>query len=232
MFLLPLTVLPLRKCYTSSSDQEAQGYGSYGNDAGYDLTWNIDQYLYAANSGVGPEDPSFSKTGGIIYLIIVHSGSIKIGDKKDMYDAKFHFDMNVDDDKPIKPALMLPESGTGVKSGDEDYEYAIDFSETLQMIADEGSNKLSFQAAFKETFVSIGSTQKAAIGAQNMSFTIEGSHFPAGAKYDIHALSVFQAHELSLFPAAFSFTSEAKWGPHGEGGGGGGIITIDPEFKK
>ncbi|KAL0957895.1 hypothetical protein HGRIS_000076 [Hohenbuehelia grisea] len=80
----------------------------------------MQQYTYAVNNSVLPTDPSFKESGGEIYVIFVHGGSVTFSPNCDPLPMTIRFGVSsesflADPDAALASA-QLPESDSGVQT--------------------------------------------------------------------------------------------------------------------
>ncbi|KAJ8507053.1 hypothetical protein ONZ45_g10544 [Pleurotus djamor] len=111
------------------------------------LTWNIDAYVYAVNAHPGSD---FTGRGGLIYVVLVHSGSAATGQ---MVGAGTEYRYNVTMKSPPSGAAALkqfPPSNSGIINGDNT-NYTISFAQDMQMFKNGGNELFTFQSQYEDS---------------------------------------------------------------------------------
>ncbi len=77
-----------------------------------ELTWNVDLYKYV--TGAKPSDPEFSKNGGMVYIVMVHSGTAN--NQNNARLNKYGYRVIVP--STLNTVLHYPATGSGTKDGE------------------------------------------------------------------------------------------------------------------
>ncbi|KAL0955268.1 hypothetical protein HGRIS_004158 [Hohenbuehelia grisea] len=199
----------------------------------YDITWRVDQYAYAVNGN--PFDNNFVDNNGRIYVVLVHSGSVRMGGSIDGLKLKFTVSGqgSTSGNDRIAPYIQLPLSNSAVTSGEYN-NYEIDYSEKMQVLKNQASEYETFDAAYHETFARHFLKSSGWVGASDTGFEIVDEYnakgvrlllcpdrptllaslltwcniksFDALSTHEIHGLSIFRSRTLSAWPCKFDFT--------------------------
>ncbi|KDQ25879.1 hypothetical protein PLEOSDRAFT_1090179 [Pleurotus ostreatus PC15] len=177
------------------------------------VTWNIDAYTYAAGA-VAPTDPTFSAKGGSIYIVMVHSGFVKIYDtyNQDTWDRMF---LEVyPSNSNLVAMTQLPTTGSGNQVGDN-YNYSIDYGQSMQMLKNRGNEAFLFTAKYQQGFSRILSRQTG-VTSDLVHFGIDrAGHSEEHRITEICGLSLFTHKNPSQFPVTpgwkFDINGDNHW---------------------
>ncbi|KAJ8456824.1 hypothetical protein ONZ45_g18566 [Pleurotus djamor] len=193
--------------------------------------WNI--YVYV--SSASPDDPDFTSRGGLVTILIAHSGGYQTNG---VVPQGFQFLNQVVPSTPPSYMRQFPEEGEllpdptpsdpgdwGVGVIDKRRKYQISYRESLPMFKNGGNDVFVFDASCEDECIRHNSTQKAeyvnsALSDVTLTLDTFGSVF-----LPIFGLSVFRYSDVKVFPVTFDFkTGYGEWlGPES--------VTIDLDFE-
>ncbi|KAF9493211.1 hypothetical protein BDN71DRAFT_1508794 [Pleurotus eryngii] len=161
------------------------------------VSWSADIYTYGTG-GVDPKDPNFAADGGLLYIIMVHRASVQI-----------YSDYSAD----------LPSTGSESISGDN-YNYSINFEQSMQMLQNGGNEQLLFDAKYQQSFSPVQAKQ-----SSSTSNCIQFRLNTTGSANDhrnteISALSMFTHKNPSQFTVNPGFSFDINGHEHWAIGGG------------
>ncbi|KAJ8519299.1 hypothetical protein ONZ45_g3762 [Pleurotus djamor] len=156
------------------------------------LTWRIDAFVYAVNA---KPDSEFSKNGGAVYIVLVHSGS---GEAGQLTSKGLEYTFNVKlVSRNGSVVKHLPTSNSGVYNRPF-WNYAIAFNHAMQMFMNAGNETFTFDASFEDG-IDIKEGQQS--GELQKTDAVEWSvrydtTIKSKTKFPVSALSLFKVDSL------------------------------------
>ncbi|KAL0947407.1 hypothetical protein HGRIS_013520 [Hohenbuehelia grisea] len=201
-------------CFTTNSANN----GSVNPDRfDYTLTWDVTMYKYAVNGD--PTSPNFVSNNGEIYVIMVHRGAIECRDT--IPGMRFRFSIGPrpvgGNSRPVIPLTQLPRTGSGTRD-DKSMNYDINYSQTFDMLNNNGNSQIAFDARYFESFNRIETIQTGRVPATTVEFGIEAdtaaevTTIPPYKVHPIHGLSIFTNQQPATWPVTFNFVHDS-WSP-------------------
>ncbi|KAF4571680.1 hypothetical protein EYR36_009023 [Pleurotus pulmonarius] len=203
----PGTVYYSLRTYSLMNNQKMGASEKFGR-----VTWHIDAYTYASGA-VSPADPDFASKGGMIYIVMIHRGSVTIDDDfdADVWD-RMTFQISLRQSN-LTPLLHLPSTGSETPSGDNN-NYTINYGQEMQLLANQGNEAISFEAKYQEDFSRVLATQTGST-AGDIHFgiyTIDESS--KHRTTDLFGLTVLTHSDPSQFPLSPGFNFDIDGDEH------------------
>ncbi|KAF4563755.1 hypothetical protein EYR36_002996 [Pleurotus pulmonarius] len=182
------------------------------------VSWSADIYTYGTG-GVDPKDPNFAADGGLLYIIMVHRANVQIYSNysPDVWNT-MTFSISLENSN-LTPISQLPSTGSESVAGDN-YNYSIDFEQSMQMLQNGGNEPLLFDAKYQQSFSLIKAKQSSSIsnGIQFKLNTTGSSNDHRNT--EIFALSMFTHKNPSQFAVSPGFSFDINGHEHWAIGGG------------
>ncbi|KAJ8456822.1 hypothetical protein ONZ45_g18565 [Pleurotus djamor] len=186
--------------------------------------WSAEIYVYV--SSASPDDPGFTAKGGLVTIIVVHSGNFQTTDTVKL-GLKF---LNKIYPSTV-PMFMqhYPEEWNGEVIGDisdERRKYTVSYKEDLQMLKNGGNETFTFTASYETDYQRHNTSQGSDSTRFLLSYVTTTTQIDKDIIVPIHGLSVLRFDDNNAFPLTLDFsTGYGAWvGPKS--------VTIDLDFSK
>ncbi|KAJ8502790.1 hypothetical protein ONZ45_g11428 [Pleurotus djamor] len=159
------------------------------------LTWRVNAYIYVVNAKPGD---SFQQDGGVIYVVLVHTGSAAAKDGS----LEYRYDVAMKSPPSGSAAVkQLPPSNSGTKNGDI-MSYALSFAKDMQMFKSGGNEGITFPAQYEDSIAFFKGRQSGLVNG------------PSAIQWAVTFVDDLALEESSSFPfsalSLLSFPSTGK----------------------
>ncbi|KAF4579911.1 hypothetical protein AB1N83_008725 [Pleurotus pulmonarius] len=162
------------------------------------LSWSADVYTYVTG-GVDPTDPGFAGKGGLVYIVMVHRATVEIYDSysPDVWNTMM-FQIYLGESN-LTPVCQLPSTGSEQVAG-YNYNYLIDFEQSMQMLKNGGNEATLFDAKYQQSFSLIEARQTGS-ASDSIVFKLNTTGSTSDHRStQIFGLSMFTHKDPSQFP--------------------------------
>ncbi|KAJ8508561.1 hypothetical protein ONZ45_g9165 [Pleurotus djamor] len=159
------------------------------------LTWRVNAYIYVVNAKPGD---SFQQDGGVIYVVLVHTGSAAAKDGS----LEYRYDVAMKSPPSGSAAVkQFPPSNSGTKNGDI-MSYALSFAKDMQMFKNGGNEGITFPAKYEDSIAFFKGRQSGLVNG------------PSAIQWAVTFVDDLALEESSSFPfsalSLLSFPSTGK----------------------
>ncbi|KAL6298565.1 hypothetical protein BKA93DRAFT_810558 [Sparassis latifolia] len=158
---------------------------------------------YAYVTGARIDDPDFTKLGGEIWVILVHSGSCRA--LAYLQSAKVDIKASIKglllgNTSSFKAEQQLPPTGSGEPQYDlagkptRYTRFTIQYGRLMTLLRNGGADSLSFDARYEDVFsifFNYGQSGEITLDGKGVEFTMSGTGAPGSAIMPIRGFSVF-----------------------------------------
>ncbi|KAF4573606.1 hypothetical protein EYR36_008124 [Pleurotus pulmonarius] len=162
------------------------------------VTWRTEVYKYVTR--FRPDEPNFEGKGGEIFIIMAHTGTAKMG--RPFLLPEYVKAVRVP--SSIIPMGQYPETGSGDQKPGDDWDYKINYTNTMPMFSNGGNNIFDFDAVYQNDFVRSKFQQTGDAVSGGVEFAAVNPR-AINTSYAIHGLSVFKCLDPSAFPVKITF---------------------------
>ncbi|KAL4261935.1 hypothetical protein AB1N83_008390 [Pleurotus pulmonarius] len=187
------------------------------------VTWRTEVYKYVTR--FRPDEPNFEGKGGEIFIIMAHTGTAKMG--RPFLLPEYVKAVRVP--SSIIPMGQYPETGSGDQKPGDDWDYKINYTNTMPMFSNGGNNIFDFDAVYQNDFVRSKFQQTGDAVSGGVEFAAVNPR-AINTSYAIHGLSVFKCLDPSAFPVKITFEAIVNDMGSGVRGSASKEVTISFDF--